>query len=123
MQITLNQEEIESALIAYVRSTISIADNFTVSVDLKAGRGEHGYAATLDITPVKEVVQLNTKMTGRAPKATTKSEPVVVEEKVLQVLGETLPEAFPTESPDSEQESATGEDDPAKTGSIFNFNG
>lgn len=49
MQITLNQDEIVQALIAYVKSTGFINDGFDIKVDLKAGRGENGYTATLDV--------------------------------------------------------------------------
>ena len=51
MQITLNQEEILEALDTYVRSQITISENQEISIDLKAGRGENGFTATLDIRP------------------------------------------------------------------------
>lgn len=51
MQITLNQDEIFSALDAYVRSQISVKDGMEISIDMKAGRGENGYSATIDIVP------------------------------------------------------------------------
>ncbi len=49
MQITLNQEEIFHALENYARSQIAIRDDQSIEIDLKAGRGEHGYSATLEI--------------------------------------------------------------------------
>ena len=51
IQITLNQDEIFSALDAYVRSQISVKDGMEISIDMKAGRGENGYSATIDIVP------------------------------------------------------------------------
>lgn len=51
MQITLNQDEIEQAIIAHVKSCINVADGTTIAVDLKAGRGDNGFSATLDIIP------------------------------------------------------------------------
>jgi hypothetical protein len=51
MQITLNEEEIKDAIDAYVRNQISVATSQRVSVDLKAGRGENGFTAILDIRP------------------------------------------------------------------------
>lgn len=49
MQITLNQDEIIDAVVAYVHGQISVAPNQKIEVDLKAGRGENGFTATLDI--------------------------------------------------------------------------
>lgn len=51
MQITLNQDEIIDAVVAYVHGQISVAPNQKIEVDLKAGRGENGFTATLDIRP------------------------------------------------------------------------
>ena len=49
MQITLNQDEIEDAIRAYVHQQLVIQDNQEVTIDLKAGRGDNGFTATLDI--------------------------------------------------------------------------
>lgn len=54
MQITLNQDEIIDAVKAYVRSQINIASNQDIVIDLRAGRGENGFTATLDIVPAKK---------------------------------------------------------------------
>ena len=51
MQITLNHEEIEDAIETHVRGAISIAPNQEVTIDLKAGRGDNGFSAILDIRP------------------------------------------------------------------------
>lgn len=47
----VNQDEIEQAIIAHVKSCINVADGTTIAVDLKAGRGDNGFSATLDIIP------------------------------------------------------------------------
>lgn len=60
MQITLNQDEIIDAVKAYVRSQINIAPNQDIMIDLRAGRGENGFTATLDIVPQKKS-QLTTR--------------------------------------------------------------
>lgn len=57
MQITLSQDEIEHAIIGYVRRQITIAEDQKIEVDLKAGRGENGFTATLDIRPMDLVRQ------------------------------------------------------------------
>lgn len=49
MQITLNQAEILSALDSYVRDRITIAPNQKIEIDMKAGRSENGFTATLEI--------------------------------------------------------------------------
>jgi len=54
MQITLNQDEILVAIQSYVHTQINISDDQEISVDLKAGRGENGFTATLDIAPTGE---------------------------------------------------------------------
>jgi len=65
MQIILEQNEIEAALIAYATSMISLREDQDISIDMKAGRGENGYSATLDIRQ-KVVVATSTKSTTRA---------------------------------------------------------
>lgn len=52
MQITLNQDEIVDAITNYVRGQIAITSNQQIAVDLRAGRGENGFTATLDIRPI-----------------------------------------------------------------------
>ena len=51
MQITLNQDEILEALKDYAFRVINVAPGNDITIDLKAGRGENGYTATLDIVP------------------------------------------------------------------------
>ncbi len=87
MQITLNQDEILVALENYVRSQINIATGQEVSIDLKAGRGENGFSATLDIVPAKVKSTLNTGTSIRGSNPTT----VVTDE----VQAETKPTPAP----------------------------
>ncbi len=49
MRIILVQDEIELAVTNYVRSQINIQDNQDIKIELKAGRGEAGYTADIDI--------------------------------------------------------------------------
>lgn len=51
MQITLDQTEIHDAIRQYVRGQINIADGHVIEIDMKAGRAENGFTATLDIRP------------------------------------------------------------------------
>lgn len=50
------------ALETYVRDRISIKKSQTVEIDLKAGRGENGYSATIDIVSgTNKTVSVDTK--------------------------------------------------------------
>jgi hypothetical protein len=51
MQITLDQDEILEAIEASVRSQISVSEDQEINITLKAGRGDNGYTATLEIRP------------------------------------------------------------------------
>lgn len=73
MQITLNQDEILDALKAYVRTQINISEDQDILIDMKAGRGENGYTATLDIVP-KTKVAVTSRPMG---KMTLEEEPMV----------------------------------------------
>lgn len=83
MQITLNQEEIELALDNFVRSRIQVSDGQDIVFDLKAGRGDNGFTATLDIVP----------------SATTKSKPVALRSKPRAVE---TPKVEEPEAPEAE---------------------
>lgn len=51
MQIMLNQDEIEDAIRNHVLSQLAIREDQEISIDLRAGRGENGFTATLDVRP------------------------------------------------------------------------
>lgn len=51
MQITFVQDEIEAAVIAYLHNQIALQPNQEIKVDLRAGRGENGFSATVDVRP------------------------------------------------------------------------
>ena len=51
MQIVLQHDEILEALKEYANRIINVAPGNDINIDLKAGRGENGYSATLDIVP------------------------------------------------------------------------
>lgn len=52
MQITLDEGEIHEAIKAYVRGQITIAEDQQIDIDMKAGRAENGFTATLNIRSV-----------------------------------------------------------------------
>jgi hypothetical protein len=49
MRITLNQDELEKAVMSYINSQITI-ENKDVSIDFTAGRGDKGISVDIDIT-------------------------------------------------------------------------
>ena len=51
MKIYLDENEIITALQTFAESQINIAPNHKIDVEMKAGRGDNGYSATLTIVP------------------------------------------------------------------------
>ena len=51
MKIELDENEIKSALESYVLGKINVGAGNTIEVDFKAGRGDNGPTATLNIVP------------------------------------------------------------------------
>lgn len=68
MQITLNQTEIETALRRYVNDQVNVKDGNEIVIDLKAGRGDNGFSAIIDIVPASETVTSSAKPLGLAEK-------------------------------------------------------
>lgn len=56
MQISLNQTEIEQAIKEFVRKQVTISDTQKLDIELRAGRGDNGYTATLEVTPIDSKV-------------------------------------------------------------------
>ncbi|WAK44952.1 hypothetical protein Fifi067_00032 [Erwinia phage Fifi067] len=79
MQVTLNQQEIETALKTYINDQITIKDGMEITIDLKAGRGPEGFSANIDIappkTPVKGQAAAAAKPTPAVAKPVVKQEP------------------------------------------------
>lgn len=79
MQVTLNQQEIETALKTYINDQITIKDGMEITIDLKAGRGPEGFSANIDIappkTPVKGQAAAAKPAAAATPKPVAKQEP------------------------------------------------
>lgn len=131
MQITLNQDEIIDAIIGYVHSQIAVAPNQKIEVDLKAGRGENGFTATLDIRPnspiissiivePKAVVTAEVEGAGVNTKSESISAPTVAPEepkavkttKGAGIFGKTIKTEAPAPLPAVEPESLLPQQDP-----------
>ena len=107
MQITLNQDEILEALEAYVRNQIVIAPDHSIEIDLKAGRGENGFTATLDIRSSDK-------------KAIHISKPTVLEVVADDEESDDIEVFVESEEP-TETKEEEFEEELKKPGSIFNF--
>ena len=77
MQIILEEHEIKAALVAYANSIVQLKDDQEIDIEMKAGRGENGYSATLNVT---------TKVQASSTKTTRASKPPVVETAKAEVI-------------------------------------
>lgn len=127
MQITLNSEEISEAVESYVRSQINIADGQEIDIDFKAGRGDNGMTATLDIRPARPNKKKFTRTTAKpapapAPEPEEEAASAPAEEAVetADIKPETVQES---DTPDetASEEAAPKPSAAEKPGSIFNF--
>lgn len=75
MQITLNQDEIIEALKEYAFRVVNVAPGNDITIDLKAGRGENGYSATLDIIPQQLTDTHDPKTPNQYPRNSGSVEP------------------------------------------------
>ena len=139
MQITLNQDEIIQAIIAHVKSCINVAEGTEITVDLRAGRGDNGFSATLDIVPIKSAVTQipnayastlavagqsmgNAKVTEAAPEKAAEPAPVAVKKagglfgaKPTAIVPEAAPEVAETPSEDDVMGQTFNEEDEVPT--------
>lgn len=86
MQITLNNQEINTAIEQYVRHLISLANNTSMTTEITGSRGE--YKVIVEILPTKTTEVVETKRVGRPPKVN----PVIVEPKQEEVQTDTVVE-------------------------------
>lgn len=86
MQITLNNQEINTAIEQYVRHLISLANNTSMTTEITGSRGE--YKVIVEILPTKTTEVVETKRVGRPPKVN----PVIVEPKQEEVQADTVVE-------------------------------
>lgn len=88
MQITLNQQEIEKAIISYVGQQGIAITGKNVSVSLSAGRGENRMSATIEIS--------NDGPSEKTPKSIACAEPAAEETEQMDLPFDTsMPEPSP----------------------------
>ena len=135
MQITLNQDEIIEALKEYAFRVVNVAPGNDITIDLKAGRGENGYSATLDIIPQQLTDSHDPKTPNQYSRNSGSVEPshgilrgevVEVDKKVVTpppeapvdvpVVGEDVVDVEPTKP--AEEVNAESEDDDADVDAV-----
>ena len=117
MQITLDQNEIETAIASYARGLIHIDDSQPVGVEIHVGRGNNGHTASLSIGAT------NDSNDAPAPKASKVSqfsqtkdaeEVSSTEAEVVELSGRSNKDSRFSEEPTAEQLVAA-EDETATT--------
>ena len=100
MQITLVQSELETAIKDYVHSIMHIKEGMEISIEMRAGRGENGYTANIDI--VKQGTKLPPKplltITKRSSEEPVNKEEEVVEQEAPPIKPQFNPEIANTTS-------------------------
>lgn len=123
MQITLNEDEIIEAVKAHVLGQINVAENQNISIALKAGRGENGFTATLDIVPA--VTMATTTTASKAapvaqavnqPAPKTSGNPFAKAASATKAELKAEPETIP--EPQTSDEEPAGEPDLGDTGPV-----
>lgn len=110
MNITLNQEEIEQAIEGFVRNQISINPNQNISIELRAGRGENGYSATLDIrTSTKQSFHKTTYRGGEESKAPDETDEAPTKTSSKPRAVKPAPKRSITDTPEEREEVQTEE--------------
>lgn len=112
--ITIDQEEIETAIQNHVRSKVSIAEGQALSIDMKAGRGDAGFTATINIGDAAPAAAPTTEA-AKAVTGTTR-----VNGKTVTETAKEAPQADVEAAPEGEAEvAAVAEEvaEPAKAGS------
>jgi len=110
MQITLNQKEIEKAIISFVGNQGIAITGKHVNVTLVAGRGPNGMSASIDISNDDPVTNVPTpraepKEVPEEEKPTPKKRGRKKSEPVTEEETESVEEAAPTFETESESES------------------
>ena len=91
MQITLIQSEIETAIKDYVHSIMHIKEGMEIDIELRAGRGENGYTANIDIVkqgakPVAKPMLLSSRRAEEPTKKNEEEVPSSNQEEVVEQL-------------------------------------
>lgn len=88
--ITIDQEEIETAIKNHVRSKVSIAEGQDVAIEMKAGRGDNGFSATIEIGAT---LQTNTAKPAKATVTPAQTQVASASEDKAATVAETEKQA------------------------------
>lgn len=141
LEITIDQNEIETAIRNHVGNMLTIRDGQNVSISLKAGRGENGFSATIEIGGSAQTDKQPEQQTAAAPTVTgpfkrglkaaqTQAEPEASQKPVETTPIKTATDAQTTGSEEQADPVATAGDDagldeapttdaPQKKGGLF----
>lgn len=109
MQITLNQVEIEEAITNYVNDLVSVNEGMTITVTIKATRGEEGTTALIDIIPeVAEPEEVEPEVAEPVKAAARPARKPAVKQAAAPAKEESVAETQPEPEPEpvTEEEAA-----------------
>lgn len=109
MQIIFDEDDIKAALTAHATSMVTIKDDMEITIDMKAGRGENGYSATLNIQPKPAPVVGKTINRGTKAVEPAAVKPVSVSTPTKGLFSKPAAE---TKAPDPEPEAPPAEPEP-----------
>jgi hypothetical protein len=106
MQITLDQNEIETAIASYARGLIHIDDSQPVGVEIHVGRGNNGHTASLSIGATNDsndVPALKASKVTRLSQTQETEEVSSTEAEVVELTGRSNMDSRFAEDPTAEQ--------------------
>ncbi|QYW01832.1 hypothetical protein PP761_gp63 [Stenotrophomonas phage Paxi] len=101
LEITIDQNEIETAIRNHIGTLLTVKEGQQVNISLKAGRGENGFSATIEI--------------GAAASTRQSSEPAQPETPAPVVTGPFKRKAAASAAPAQEAQQTTAQAEPEAT--------
>lgn len=100
LEITIDQTEIETAIKNHIGTLLTINDGQEVTIDLKAGRGENGFSASVKIGAVSPTVAPSTDTGSEKPVVTgpfkRQAKPQAAVAETAQTTAQAAPEGDST---------------------------
>lgn len=100
LEITIDQTEIETAIKNHIGTLLTINDGQEVTIDLKAGRGENGFSASVKIGAVTPTVAPSTDTGSDKPVVTgpfkRQAKPQAAPAETAQTTAQAAPEGDST---------------------------
>lgn len=112
MKITIVESEIQEAIRAHIERQITVKDGMEITMEIRATRGEDGFIANIDISPIKagadtpRATAAEQVTATQAPVADTAAAPAVFRPRVTRKAVEAAPEAEAEAEAEAEVEEA-----------------